>query len=256
MGFFARVTTRPPPSTSSPSPSPSEPRSAINAVIMGRKTYDSLPARFRPLPRRLNVIITRDTSGALEERAIAEWKAAKRREREKAKAATATTAQQDARASEVDGDGSGEDYGDPEILVSNSPEAAMRTLQEEFTTRFSSKGARDLGNIYVIGGGEIYASALRPRSENSDSKMRIIMTDVRRNQSGSEETDPDKMVDGFECDTFFPIDELDGNSEWRKASVEEVEQWVGEKVSGDWVWEGDIAMRMVGYERMYKPIIS
>lgn len=28
-------------------------------VIMGRKTWDSLPARFRPLPGRRNVVITR-----------------------------------------------------------------------------------------------------------------------------------------------------------------------------------------------------
>lgn len=32
---------------------------ARNAVIMGRKTWDSLPARFRPLPGRLNVVLTR-----------------------------------------------------------------------------------------------------------------------------------------------------------------------------------------------------
>ncbi len=30
-------------------------------VIMGRKTWDSLPPRFRPLPGRLNIVITRDT---------------------------------------------------------------------------------------------------------------------------------------------------------------------------------------------------
>jgi dihydrofolate reductase len=28
-------------------------------VIMGRKTWDSLPVRFRPLPGRMNVVITR-----------------------------------------------------------------------------------------------------------------------------------------------------------------------------------------------------
>ncbi|MBC8087128.1 MAG: dihydrofolate reductase [Phycisphaerae bacterium] len=28
-------------------------------VIMGRKTWDSLPARFRPLPGRTNIVITR-----------------------------------------------------------------------------------------------------------------------------------------------------------------------------------------------------
>ena len=34
-------------------------------VIMGRKTWDSLPPKFRPLPGRENVVLTRD----------AEWKA-------------------------------------------------------------------------------------------------------------------------------------------------------------------------------------
>jgi dihydrofolate reductase len=29
-------------------------------VIMGRKTWDSLPVRFRPLPGRLNIVVTRD----------------------------------------------------------------------------------------------------------------------------------------------------------------------------------------------------
>jgi len=35
-------------------------------VIMGRKTWDSLPPRFRPLPGRLNVVVTRQ----------ADWQAA------------------------------------------------------------------------------------------------------------------------------------------------------------------------------------
>ncbi len=30
-----------------------------NAVIMGRKTWDSLPEKFRPLPNRLNIILTK-----------------------------------------------------------------------------------------------------------------------------------------------------------------------------------------------------
>ncbi|MFA5878723.1 MAG: dihydrofolate reductase [Candidatus Margulisiibacteriota bacterium] len=32
----------------------------INALIMGRKTWDSLPQKFRPLPNRLNVILSRN----------------------------------------------------------------------------------------------------------------------------------------------------------------------------------------------------
>lgn len=31
-----------------------------HAVIMGRKTWESLPASFRPLPGRLNIVVTRD----------------------------------------------------------------------------------------------------------------------------------------------------------------------------------------------------
>jgi dihydrofolate reductase len=33
-----------------------------NAVIMGRKTWDSLPAAYKPLPERLNIVMSRDTS--------------------------------------------------------------------------------------------------------------------------------------------------------------------------------------------------
>lgn len=31
-------------------------------VIMGRRTWDSLPDRFRPLPNRTNIVVTRDPS--------------------------------------------------------------------------------------------------------------------------------------------------------------------------------------------------
>ena len=31
------------------------------AVIMGRKTWDSLPPRFRPLPGRTNIVVTRQS---------------------------------------------------------------------------------------------------------------------------------------------------------------------------------------------------
>jgi dihydrofolate reductase len=35
-------------------------------VIMGRKTWDSLPPRFRPLPGRLNIVVTRNSSWQVE----------------------------------------------------------------------------------------------------------------------------------------------------------------------------------------------
>ena len=35
-----------------------------SAVIMGRRTWESFPARFRPLPGRRNIVLTRDPSWA------------------------------------------------------------------------------------------------------------------------------------------------------------------------------------------------
>ena len=40
-------------------------------VIMGRKTWDSLPAKFRPLPGRLNVVVTRQPGWAAEGTVVA-----------------------------------------------------------------------------------------------------------------------------------------------------------------------------------------
>ncbi|MDR7149254.1 dihydrofolate reductase [Hydrogenophaga palleronii] len=45
-------------------------------VIMGRKTWDSLPPRFRPLPGRLNIVVSRNASwqadGALRAASLAD----------------------------------------------------------------------------------------------------------------------------------------------------------------------------------------
>ncbi|GAB5365577.1 hypothetical protein AAMO2058_001070100 [Amorphochlora amoebiformis] len=51
MKFFRHIT------TSVPSGS-----KLMNAVVMGRKTWESIPEKFRPLPQRLNVVVTRNSS--------------------------------------------------------------------------------------------------------------------------------------------------------------------------------------------------
>jgi dihydrofolate reductase len=86
-------------------------------VIMGRKTWDSLPARFRPLPGRRNIVVTRN----------AEWHA------EGAEAAP-------------------------------SLEAALAL-------------AADAPKVCVIGGGELYRSAL-PRADE------LVMTEVSAELEG------------------------------------------------------------------------
>ncbi|MDH6237454.1 dihydrofolate reductase [Cryobacterium sp. CG_9.6] len=41
------------------------------AVLMGRRTWDSLPARFRPLPDRLNIVLTRTAGWRAEGASVA-----------------------------------------------------------------------------------------------------------------------------------------------------------------------------------------
>jgi dihydrofolate reductase len=49
MHFFRKITTK------------TESLTKLNAVIMGRKTYESIPETFRPLSNRLNVVLSRNS---------------------------------------------------------------------------------------------------------------------------------------------------------------------------------------------------
>ncbi|KAK2004832.1 dihydrofolate reductase [Colletotrichum falcatum] len=114
MAYFARVTKR------LPSQAPPDAR---NAVIMGRKTWESIPPKFRPLKGRLNIVISRshpawDPSSA---------------------PAAAAAATPDA---------------DKEPIKVGSLEQALAFLRADGV-------ASRLGRVFVIGGAQIYEAALR-----------------------------------------------------------------------------------------------
>lgn len=44
-----------------------------HAVLMGRNTYDSLPPKFRPLPNRKNIVVTRDPRSASFPKDVEVW---------------------------------------------------------------------------------------------------------------------------------------------------------------------------------------
>ncbi|KAJ5787996.1 Dihydrofolate reductase [Penicillium paradoxum] len=228
MSFFARVTSRPPtPGTT-------------NAIIMGRKTYDSVPASLRPLAKRINVVISRDTTGSVSEGVIAEL--GKRREKIAAKAAEARA--QEATSAEKEAlEPRQEAVPSPaepmtDAIVTPSLAAAL----EQLDSVYAADGR--LGKIYVIGGAEIYNATLKmSAAELRGRPVRVVMTNVVRKGTADSSA-------SFDCDTFFPLDGLDKGNGWRAASSEEVSEWVGEEVDGEWKVDGDVEVQMVGYEKL------
>ncbi|EEH07651.1 conserved hypothetical protein [Histoplasma capsulatum G186AR] len=299
MTFFSRVTTRAAP-LPTPPPSPDDATCAIgavNAVIMGRKTYDSLPARFRPLPGRVNVVVTRDASGAGSGGGLkgsggrrrsgsgngpggARRRGGERdRDRDERGGNIGGTIDADAEA-----EAGTTDAQPPDVLVADSLESAVSALCDAFRTAptpglLTRNSTRRLANVFIIGGGEVYASALKLKLDGWEAaagKMRIVMTDVRRvstpapspsndatattvgttkaeDGEGGESTAVENCVNGFECDTFFPLDSDDleegGDGGWRRVTTEDVSIWVGEEVKEGWAREGEVALRVLGFER-------
>lgn len=126
MGYFARVTKRTSPAGISEGDAVGEMmsrRQRINAVVMGRKTWDSIPPKFRPLKGRVNVVVTRSVD--------------------------AFKSQLPSKTQEQD-----DNFEGP--LVAGSVSDALSQLQG------AALGA-EVDKVMVIGGASIYSQALRLR---------------------------------------------------------------------------------------------
>ncbi|KAK4186536.1 dihydrofolate reductase-like domain-containing protein [Podospora australis] len=130
MAYFARVTKR----LASPQ------QKCQNAVIMGRKTWDSIPEKFRPLPGRLNVVVSRSVPTVQEK--------------------------------VLDGEGK------KKVVWAGSLEGALKYLQtpeQEKGEEGQGEEEAEKRRVFVIGGAEIYKAALRLKEAR-----RILLTRVQR----------------------------------------------------------------------------
>ena len=258
MQFFQKVTRDSrPPSVDPPAGS----SNTINAVIMGRKTYESIPSKFRPLSKRLNVIISRTPAQEMFERV----KGSLIREGPKSLGHLERHILSGGRSDILMLPTPSTSRIAP-ILFSSSIKSALSTLS------LPALGAvikREIGNVFVIGGAEIYDSFLSQQHHASGTSgpeagpIRILQTEVRK-LNGEE----------FKCDTFFPVnlpregtDEGSGQGSWKCVGDESVRNWVNsgseaegdgeDKIQlpqGDEEWERDeevgVQVRVVGWEKI------
>ncbi len=251
MGFFQKVTrdSRPPTTPTSGS---------INAVVMGRKTYESVPAKFRPLGGRLNVVVSRKSPRGLSKTIQQSLRAEKQKSNgsklDVESHALPTTDGNEASmlllsSTAAAGDASAVPPSAAPVLCSSSLASALSTLNlHELPARLGQQ----ISNIFIIGGAEIYSSFLETDSASLHNSVRILQTEIR-NVDGSE----------FECDTFFPVPLVAGNSGWSQVNQGTVSQWInaasneGSQIplpqqNEEWARDDKVGveLRVIGWEKI------
>ena len=238
MAFFKRVT-----STTTKAPSSSDGRTKVmNAVIMGRKTWESIPPKFRPLSGRLNVVVTRSMTAEI---------GAQISDQMVQNAPSEGPAVGGVTKFDEKGMVKGFTFSPPgvfekstPVLVANTVDTAMEMLSEGRVAvshvfdagaeRF--EGIVELDKIFVIGGHDIYKASLTEGLRQSRT-IRMLQTMVRRHDGKP-----------IECDTFLPGNrETSAPDELREVSATDVEDWAGTKLpQGDEEWreDGDMLIRV------------
>lgn len=133
MAYFRELTTR------------TRDASRQNAVIMGRTTWESIPVKFRPLKGRINIVLSRAFSDVDLENTDENSNAVANRPAEisdEAKVDALDTARRN-----------GARFG-PDVLGCGSLDAALELLEH-------NKLKREVEGVFIIGGGQVYAEALR-----------------------------------------------------------------------------------------------
>lgn len=165
---------------------------------MGRKTYFSIPAHLRPLAGRLNVIVTRQEPGALQEKLRADVEdVMRRRERE----------------------GKKQVAGEPGTMhVASSVESGIKMLHEAYGGRLEC--------VFVIGGAEIYKSVLALQGSN----LRAVVTQVRRKDGEAFECDTFFPVDLEKALAGWKRVETETVNDWVGEKV--MQEWTQEGETG------------------------
>jgi dihydrofolate reductase len=139
MQYFARVTSE-------------APDGELNAVVMGRNTWESIPAKFRPLKKRLNIVISRNTEYQL-----------------CVIVSLTTSAESDARCS----------------MSSGTAITAPITLQPNLEAVISKLAIpNSLHRVFVIGGASLYKETLALPPTSPAYVDRILLTRVTSPEFG------------------------------------------------------------------------
>lgn len=195
-----------------------------NVVMMGRKTWASIPASFRPLSHRVNVVVTRSKAWDVakgivadltkQKQTVTSMDEAKRAElARKALDDPSGAAAQRIQVAKSDGFEIVSGETDRSVAVrsepaGNVPEIVVESDLVAAAQRYASDEQR--GDVFCIGGAEIYAAFLK--SEKLRFRLRILQTEIVRTD-GAE----------FECDTFWPEE---FGTQWVEAETRDVESWM------------------------------